>query len=153
LESYNKALKIYRQVFVVNHPDVALSIWEKYRPANHPDLNVSHGNIGYVYKQLGDYNFYLEPRIYKKSLPSQHPSIGLTLKDTGLVYQDKGNFQQAQSYFAKAATVYQHSLALTHPNVIKMKENIQRICSNKIKEMDWCFINELQRCRDCQWII
>jgi tetratricopeptide (TPR) repeat protein len=56
----------------------------------------------------------------------------MTLENIGLVYEDKRDFEQALSYFEKAAKIYRHSLSSTHPNVIKIDQAIKRV-SSKLK--------------------
>jgi hypothetical protein len=48
------------------------------------------------------------------------------------VYEDTGDFQQAMTYFERAATIYRHSLSPTHPTLIQIEKIIQRV-SSKLK--------------------
>jgi hypothetical protein len=56
----------------------------------------------------------------------------MTLGNIGLIYEHKRDFQQALSYFHKAAKIYRHSLSSTHPNMIQIEESIKRV-SSKVK--------------------
>jgi tetratricopeptide (TPR) repeat protein len=67
--------------------------------------------------------------IYKKSRPSQHPSIASTLRNIGLVYKDMKDYRQALSYFEKAAAIYRHSFASTHPDNIQIEKDIRYVAS------------------------
>jgi len=111
---YSKALELYQQT---------LSFLENHLPIDHPDLGIVHNNIGNTHVYLGHHDLPLEHhnlglQINEKSLPSQYPLIASTLKNIGVIYEEKDDFQQALSYYKKAATIYRHSLPLTHPDVI-----------------------------------
>ncbi len=69
-----------RKHFHLSYYDKALEISKKTLPANHPDLATSDNNIGWVYRNMGDYRkalsyFERALNIFQRSLPPNHPNI------------------------------------------------------------------------------
>jgi tetratricopeptide (TPR) repeat protein len=74
------------------------------------------------------YNLSLKNK--EKYLPQTHPSIAMTLENMGLIYENKNDFQEALKYYEKASKIYEHTLLLTHTDVIQIKDNILRVSSH-----------------------
>ena len=62
-----------------------------------------------------------------KSLPAQHPDIASIYENMGVVYEDKGELEQALTCLKKASTIYQSALPKNHPDVMEIKEDVQRV--------------------------
>ncbi|CAF3680524.1 unnamed protein product [Adineta steineri] len=127
-KKFAKSLKYYKNSLVIQ---------EKHLPSNHVDIATCYNNIGSAHFGLEDYklaqeyyNKSLEIRL--KSLPAQHPDIAMSYKNIGAIYEKKSEWQQALTYYEKAATIYRNSLPLPISNVIKIKEDIDRV-SSKLK--------------------
>ena len=126
-KQYSKALDFYKKV---------LEIERKHLPADHADLGMSYNNIGLVYYSLGNYDLAMKYyrkslEIKLKSLPSDHPLIAKSYVNMGRVYEAKNDKQQALTYFQKAADIRCKALASDHPDVIRIKEDIRRLQSNR----------------------
>ncbi|CAF4916992.1 unnamed protein product [Rotaria sp. Silwood2] len=75
-------------------------------------------------------HFNLSLKIYKKSLPPEHPHVAMTLENMGLAHEDNDDLEQALVFYKKAASIFRHCLPLTHPRVIEIESDVQRILSS-----------------------
>ena len=65
--------------------------------------------------------------IYSKSLPSRHLNIAMTLANIGFIYEKKNDFEQALSYYEKAAIIYHQLFTSIHPDVVEIEDRIHRV--------------------------
>ena len=65
-----------------------------------------------------------------KSLPGDHPNIAMNYGNIALIHEEKREWKQALEQFEKALNIFQHAFSSQHPNVLKVKANIQRVSAN-----------------------
>ena len=74
----------------------------------HPSLASTYGNIGNVYRNMGDFPSALKylldsMKIEETIFPEKsHPSLAITYRKIGIVYQDMGDFPSALKYLLDA---------------------------------------------------
>ncbi|CAF1305848.1 unnamed protein product, partial [Adineta steineri] len=125
-KKYSEALEYHKK---------ALEIKEKILPSSHPCLGNTYLNIGNVYYHIGQYdtalkNYELSKKTYEISLTPQHPSIASVLKNIGIICEVKCDFSEAMKCYKQAYSIRQTCFSLSHPDVIDIKQDIERI-SNK----------------------
>ncbi len=94
----------------------ALSIDEKYSPADYPDVAAAYNNKGEVHYHLFQYEQAMKHlqeslQILLKTLSSDHLQIVDSYRNIGLVYEAKRKWNQALSYYRKAAIIRSRSFA------------------------------------------
>ena len=122
-KKYTEALDFYKK---------SLAIRKQHLPSNHPDIAGSHNNIGNVYYDLNKYDRAMEHyqqslQIGLKSLPGDHPDIARSYECIGLIHEKKREWKEALELFEKALNIYQHVFSSQRPNVLDVKEDIQRV--------------------------
>ncbi|CAF4389780.1 unnamed protein product, partial [Rotaria socialis] len=91
--------------------------------------------IGVVHRRLGHYDLALDHynrslKIKLKSLPGQHPDIAMTYLNMGVVYAYKNELEQALIYMKRAQTIYEVALPFNHPDIVKIKDDVNRVEDN-----------------------
>jgi tetratricopeptide (TPR) repeat protein len=124
-QKYKEALEYYKQAYDIRNDRF---------PFDETSLGMSNNNIGNAYYLLGLYEdalfYYREAlKIYKKTLPPQHIKFASAYNNIGAIYDYQGKLDDALSYYREAAKIYNNIYPASHPNVIKIEENIHRICS------------------------
>ncbi|CAF1292715.1 unnamed protein product [Didymodactylos carnosus] len=114
----------------------ALDIWKETLPENHPDIAKSYNNIGLVYHKKGDYDNALDYyskalHIWKETLPEKHSNIAKSYLNIGLVYHNKGDYDNALDYYSKALHICKETLPEKHPAIAKTYNNIGIVYHNK----------------------
>ena len=56
----------------------------------------------------------------------------MTLKNIGTVHKAKSDFQETLSFYEKAATIRREVLPPSHPDIVRMEQDIRDI-SSKLK--------------------
>ena len=69
----------------------------------------------------------------KKALLPHHPKCASTLNNIGAIYDAPGQLNATLSYYRHALDIYGYMHSHAHPNIIRIRENIERIKS-KIKK-------------------
>ena len=101
-----KALKIDKEVFGPDHPNVAIRV----------------NNLGIVLRDLGDFQeakncFERAIRIEEKVHGQDHPQVAIFVNNLGLVLRDLDDFQEAKNCFEKAIRIDERVYGQEHPNV------------------------------------
>ncbi|CAF1182466.1 unnamed protein product [Adineta steineri] len=127
-KKYSEALECHQKALVIK---------KHHLPNDHFNLSATHNNLATLYGCTGQFDLALEHfnislNIKFKSLSPNHLDIALTLRNLGLVYEIKQDFSQAKSKYEKAAMIRRHNLLSTHPDVLRIEQDIKRI-SLKIK--------------------
>ncbi|CAM4951947.1 unnamed protein product [Rotaria socialis] len=102
---------VYHQLGVIN-----------YHQEDDASLAPTYGNIGLLYKNMGEYSKALEYhskslKIYEISLPATHPYLARSYSCIGGVYDDMGEYSKALEYYEKSHKIYEISLPATHPHL------------------------------------
>ncbi len=62
-----------------------------------------------------------------------HPEIARTFRNMGLIRENNDDFEEALSFFEKSAIIRRQILLPSHPEVIKIGQDIQDVLS-KLKQ-------------------
>ncbi|CAF3653738.1 unnamed protein product [Rotaria socialis] len=113
LQSYEKALEIFKQTFADDHENLA---W-------------CYNNIGIIY--LEEKNFsealqYLKKalKIKQRILPDGHPCLGNTYNNLGNVHYFRHEYGQALEKYQLSYEIFKKSLTPRHPSIAKALKNI-----------------------------
>ncbi|MBL6445864.1 CHAT domain-containing protein [Fulvivirga sp. 29W222] len=108
LETYEKALTIYQEIYGENDQKVAQA----------------KANIGIIYRNIelfGDAQNYFNEAlaIWKKLHPNGHPNEGFIHTNLGRTFQLMGNLDAAKGYYEEALEVYQKHYGSKHPEIAR----------------------------------
>ncbi|CAF1011460.1 unnamed protein product [Adineta steineri] len=136
MADYSKAVSFYEKA--LSFHEKSLEIEQKTLPSNHPSLAISYNNIGLVYDSMEEYSkalSYYEKalEIKQKTLPSSHPSLATSFNNIGWVHRSMKDYSKALPYYERALDIYQHALPPTHPNIKDVKESIEIVEKENIK--------------------
>ncbi|CAF0746203.1 unnamed protein product [Didymodactylos carnosus] len=118
LDYYLKALVITQRQLSINHSKLGTLL------KNMADCHVC---LGLSDLALGEYDLSLKS--FKESPDPQNRNIAPILHSMGTVYEEKNELQQALSYYKQAANIYGHAVSSTHPSLVKVEQDIQRVSS------------------------
>ncbi|CAF4726473.1 unnamed protein product [Rotaria socialis] len=115
---------VYHQLGVIN-----------YHQEDDASLAPTYGNIGLLYKNMGEYSKALEYhskslKIYEISLPATHPYLASSYSCIGGVYDDMGEYSKALEYYEKDLEIAKKALPPTHPNLASSYNNIGGVYNN-----------------------
>lgn len=122
LEYYNKALKIYMELYGEQHPSVA----------------TSYNNIGWIYEAQEDYIKALEYynkalQMWKIAYGEQHPDVVMSYKNIGQIYNTLEDYPKAFECFNKVLEINIEIYGERHSSVASTYNDIAFIC-NSLKE-------------------
>ncbi|HZY78698.1 MAG TPA: CHAT domain-containing tetratricopeptide repeat protein [Cyclobacteriaceae bacterium] len=120
LESYEKALAVYKKLHGNEHPKIA----------------IANTNIGGLYRQIELYgdainNLEAASKIWLKLYPDGHPSLGFVYRSLGQTYVKMENNQLALTYFEKALEQYRKSFGEKHPDIASTLNQIGAVHINQ----------------------
>jgi CHAT domain-containing protein len=97
-KEYNQALNSFEK---------ALAIWTEIYSANHPSVAFTYSNIGQIFMGRNSYakaqsNLEMALGIYIKYFGEKYPDVASTYNQLGNLYEKQGKYTQALTYFHKA---------------------------------------------------
>ncbi|CAF2128221.1 unnamed protein product, partial [Rotaria magnacalcarata] len=134
IESYGKALTIWKKTYGEEHTDVAmrldnmaLQIREKHLPIGHSDIGVSHNNAVNAYVCLDENDsalkhYELALKAYNKSLHSCHAHVIMTMENMGSIYEDQCNYGKAQYYYRETGNIFRRTLPANYSDLRNMEK-------------------------------
>ena len=113
LQSYEKALKLFRETFTDNDENIA---W-------------CYNNMGIIYEKQKNYQKafdYLSKalRIKEEVLPPKHPCLGNTYNNLGNVHYQLKQYDQALENYQLCYETFEKSLKCRHPSIARVVRNI-----------------------------
>ncbi|CAF1368616.1 unnamed protein product [Adineta steineri] len=141
-QSYNRIGTMYENMRECSKAlpfyEKAIGVHQETLPSNHPSLTTSYNNIGMVYSQIGEYEkalsfFEKALETFQKTLPSNHPDLAALCNNIGFVYKFMKDYSKALSYFERALDIWQRVLPPAHPNIHDVKESIEIVKKETIK--------------------
>ncbi|CAF1953568.1 unnamed protein product [Rotaria magnacalcarata] len=113
LQSYEKALYIFKQTFADDHENIA---W-------------CYNNLGIIYleqKKVSEALQYLTKAINIKQgkLPDGHPCLGNTYNNLGNVHYFRHEYKQALEKYQLSYEIFKKSLTPRHPSIARALKNI-----------------------------
>ena len=123
LSNFSLALDIYKSVYGERHSKVA----------------DCYNNMGTVYNSQGRHNealsnFSLALDIRKSVYGERHPDVADCYINMGVIYARHGNYAAALQYVQKALSIYEEILPEGGPQIVKIKELIEKIKSLRSEE-------------------
>lgn len=117
---YNQALEYYEK---------ALKIWLDIFSGNHHEVATNYNNVGYAYQSQGEYTKALE--FYEKALKiwlgisgGNHLAVATIYNNIGSINSSQRNYTQALECYEKALSIQLHILGENHPNIATIYNNI-----------------------------
>ncbi|MCF4968039.1 tetratricopeptide repeat protein [Nostoc sp. CMAA1605] len=110
---YEKCLKITKQRFGEEHPNVAQSL----------------NNLALLYHSQGKYSeaeplFIQALALSRKLLGEEHPNVAQSLNNLAELYRSQGKYSEAESLFIQALALSRKLLGEEHPNVAQSLNNL-----------------------------
>ena len=117
---YTQALKYYEK---------ALKIWLDIFGENHHEVATNYNNVGYAYQSLGEYTKALE--FYEKALnlwlgisSENFLAVATIYNNIGSINSSQRNYSKALEFYEKALNIQLHILGENHPNIATIYNNI-----------------------------
>jgi tetratricopeptide (TPR) repeat protein/CHAT domain-containing protein len=150
-----RALKIREEALGPDHPDTAqslntlalatsddakakvlferaLKIREKALGPNHPETAKSLGQLGNLYRDMGDHTK-AQPllqralAITEKELGPDHPETASNLNYLGNLYEEQGDYAKAEPLYQRAIRIDESSLGHDHPDTATSLNNLANL--------------------------